>query len=255
MRDEVGEALAARAGEQWPWRSALATAVVLHVAIAVLVVVAPTHRRRALQLPSVQVRMVAPSAAAPARPAAAPRAAEPAAAQPAPAARKPAPSAAMPPRRSATAAARKEVAPPAPVPAAPPPAPLPAAAAADAGGGAAQTGQRTAGGGIALGAGPGNGAAGGGGEPFPFGYYLDRLLSAIEGNWFRPPAPPEARCRVRCRVDRGGRLLEAGIEEPSGTPAFDRAALRAVYAAAPFPPLPQGFAGQTLTVHLEFGPR
>ncbi|MBP1619594.1 MAG: TonB terminal [Acidobacteria bacterium] len=56
------------------------------------------------------------------------------------------------------------------------------------------------------------------------------------------------------RIDRGGRLVESGIELPSGVAAFDRAALRAVYAAAPFPPLPQGFGGSTLTLHLDFGP-
>ena len=77
----------------------------------------------------------------------------------------------------------------------------------------------------------------------------------MESNWYRPPAPAETRCRVRCRVDRTGRLLEAGIEESSGVAAFDRAALRAVYAATPLPPLPQGFSGQALTVHLDFGPQ
>jgi hypothetical protein len=29
--------------------------------------------------------------------------------------------------------------------------------------------------------------------------------------------------------------------------------LRAVYAANPLPPLPQGFGGNTLTLHLDFG--
>jgi len=79
-------------------------------------------------------------------------------------------------------------------------------------------------------------------------------LALIESNWFRPPDAPESRCRVLCRLDRSGRLIEAGIEQPSQTPAFDRAALRAVYASSPFPPLPQGYGGGTLTLHLEFGP-
>jgi protein TonB len=103
-------------------------------------------------------------------------------------------------------------------------------------------------GGIALGAG-----SGGGDESFPFTYYLNRVLAVIEGNWFRPPAPPATRCTVRCVIDRSGRLVDAGLEQESASPAFDRAALRAVYAAAPFPPLPEGFGGTTLTLHLEFG--
>lgn len=251
MRDAVGEELARRWSEPWPWRSALGIAIALHVGLAALLAVAPTHRRRALQLPSVQVRMVAPATASlPARrPAGAPGAgAKTAQAPTRPAPKKAAPPAPKPPRRSATPGA-KTVAAPTAVPAPPPPAAgPPASGAAAPGGGAAGT--RSPGGGIALGAGA-NGAE----EPFPFTYYLDRFISGVEGNWYRPPAPAETRCRVRCRVDRAGRLLEAGIEEASGVAAFDRAALRAVYAATPFPPLPQGFSGQALTVHLDFGPQ
>lgn len=94
----------------------------------------------------------------------------------------------------------------------------------------------------------------GGDTSFPYAYYLTRLLGLIESNWFRPPSPAGTRCRVLCRLDRSGRLLDTGIEESSGIPAFDRAALRAVYASAPLPPLPQGWVGSTLTLHLEFGP-
>jgi TonB family protein len=103
-------------------------------------------------------------------------------------------------------------------------------------------------GGLALGIG-----SGGGEETFPFTYYLNRVLALIESNWFRPPAPADTHCRVRCVIDRSGRLVEAGLEQESASAAFDRAALRAVYAAAPLPPLPQGFGGTTLTIHLEFG--
>ena len=80
------------------------------------------------------------------------------------------------------------------------------------------------------------------------------MLALIEGNWFRPPAAAGTVCQVRCVIDRSGRLAEAGLESASASPAFDRAALRAVYAAAPFPPLPEGFGGTELTLHLEFGP-
>jgi len=255
MRDAVGEELGRRLSEPWRWRPALAAAIALHVGLAALVALAPSRHRRALQLPSVQVRMVAPAPAA-ARPAAAagaPRAAAPA---PAPARRQapkpPSPTVEKPPRRSATRGART----------APPPtaAPAPAveqragetrpdAAQAGIGSGAAADGLRSPGGGIGL-------AAGNGGseEAFPFSYYLARFVSSVEANWFRPPAPAGTRCRVRCRIDRSGRLLEAGLEEPSGIAAFDRAALRAIYASTPFPPLPQGFGGSTLTVHLDFGP-
>ena len=250
MRDAVGEELGRRWSEPWPWRSALAIAVILHFALAASVLLAPTHRKRSLQLPSVQVRMVPPPLAAsarPLRPAAQPR---PAPRAPAPGARPaektPPVSSAGVPRRSATRGA-KTVAPPTPAPAHAPPHSERAAGVAAGDTGAA--GLRSPTGGIGLDA--GNGGAE---EPFPFTYYLTRFISLVESNWFRPPVPAETRCRVRCRVDRSGRLLEAGIEEPSGVATFDRAALRAIYASTPLPPLPQGFAGQTLTVHLDFGP-
>lgn len=91
-------------------------------------------------------------------------------------------------------------------------------------------------------------------ESFPFAYYINRVLGSIESNWFKPPVPADTRCRIRCRIDRSGRIVEAGIAQASSVPAFDRAALRAVYASAPFPPLPLGFSGAYLTLNLEFGP-
>ena len=257
MRDAVGEELQRRWSEPWPWRSALGAALVFHAVVAALLTISPAHRSRSLQLPSVQVRMVSPLAATARRPSA--PATQPAsrpvrAAAPAPQKRPPAAKAPVhppaPPARSAVSAAKS------PPPAPPAPARSDEALAPDAADAASGAGRGEPGalhspaGAIALG--PGNGASE---EPFPFSYYLTRFVSVVESNWFRPPAPTETRCRVRCRIDRSGRLAEAGIEEESAVPAFDRAALRAIYASAPFPPLPEGFTGQSLTLHLDFGPQ
>jgi protein TonB len=234
MNDPVSEELARRAHLDLPWRGALLWALGLHIAVAATLFLGPSHRQRALLLPIVQVRL----AAVPAPTGGAPRSA-PAAA--------PKPPVAAP--RKAVAKKAVEPAPRHPLPAktasrqAPPDAAQPSGEPAR-----AQPGEVAAPGGIALGVGPA-----GGDENFPFSYYLNRVLAIIESNWFRPPVPPDTRCRVRCVIDRSGRLLEAGLEQESGSAAFDRAALRAVYAAAPLPPLPQGFGGTTLTLHLEFG--
>ena len=243
MIDPVGAELERRAAVVWPWRPALLAALIIHVGAAGAVLLAGRAHRRPLLLPSVQVRLgvVPPSALAPSPPAGAPRSA--AAARPAPA--RPA---ARPPAKPARAVSPpRQGAAPKVVPTAPAEPPSDVAGAGPAG--AAPGSLLAAGGGLALQAG-----GAGGGEPFPYDYYLQRLLAAIEANWYRPPAPDGSRCRVLCRIDRGGRLVESGIESPSGVAAFDRAALRAVYAAAPFPPLPQGFGGSTLTLHLDFGP-
>jgi TonB family protein len=51
---------------------------------------------------------------------------------------------------------------------------------------------------------------------------------------------------------KGGRLENIRLEESSGIASFDRAALRALYAAYPLPPLPPAYGKPSLTVHLSF---
>ncbi|MFZ5788769.1 MAG: energy transducer TonB [Acidobacteriota bacterium] len=240
MIDQVSEELERRAREPWQWRSSLAVALVLHATVAFMAVFAPSPRHTSLRMPSVQVRIGVRLPPAK-QPAAGPRAdARPSAPRPDP--------------RPASAATKKTAAQsPAPARAraagrrAAGPEPPPATSGGDA---APPTGSP----GAAAVSGTGGLRAGPAGEDFPYAYYLERLLAIIEGAWFRPPAPDGTRCRVLCRIDRSGRILDAGIEQPSAVPAFDRAALRAVYAGAPYPPLPQGFGSSSLTLHLEFGP-
>ncbi len=249
MIDPVTRELEARAAQGWPWRLAFALSLALHGAAGVALVLASAAPRRPTTLPSVQVRLAALPAPAPAAASATgPPQAPPAAAAgprpaPAPAAR---PAAPPSPRRAVASGSRRQAETPLAAPPAAAPAPSPAEPSADPQPGALAS----ASGALSLG---GGWRGGGTDEAFPYEYYLQRLLGLIESNWFRPPAPETTRCRVRARIDRSGRLLEAGISQESGIPAFDRAALRAVFAAAPFPPLPQGFGGAALTVHLEFG--
>ena len=87
---------------------------------------------------------------------------------------------------------------------------------------------------------------------FHFAYYVQRMLALIESRWYKPPAPPSTRARVRFRILRGGQLDGILLEETSGIPSFDRAALRALYAANPLPPLPPAYGKSSLTVHLTF---
>jgi protein TonB len=87
---------------------------------------------------------------------------------------------------------------------------------------------------------------------FQFTYYVDRMLALIESRWYKPPLTHECRARVRFTITRTGRLEGITLEESSGTPSFDRAALRALYAANPLPPLPPAYGKSRLTVHLTF---
>ena len=115
---------------------------------------------------------------------------------------------------------------------------------------AAQTG--TGRGGLSLG-----GDTDSGGEPgipsdFQFTYYLDRMLALIESRWFKPPVPLGVGARARFTILRNGKLKGIALEETSGYPTFDRAVLRALYAANPLPPLPPAYMKSSLTVHLRF---
>lgn len=241
MTDPVSEELARRAAEPVPWRGALAVALALHVLAVAGLLVASRPSRKALTLPAVRVHLApalslplssGSSSGNPQATAAKPPAPPPSKPAPKPAKPSPVASAAV---GKAAAAGKAETA----------PQPEGRSSEPDTG-----TATGPAVGGSASGVGLAGGAVEG--AAFPYQYYLERVLATIEQNWFKPPAPAGTRCRVRARIGRSGDLREAGLEEPSGHGAFDRAALRAVYAAAPFPPLPQGFAGSELILHLEF---
>lgn len=252
MIDPVSTELAARESVRMPWRWALFGAAVVHLAVVFLLASGSSGHSRPLTLPKVQVRIgalpmpiggkISPGpAAAPAKPLSPP-------AKPAhkPVAVPPRPANDRPGKTVDTSKKPRSDESNAPVASFPPDS---AADNKDNGSSGGQTGVKSPAGIIGLGQGNS-----GTDENFPYSYYLNRLLAMIENNWFKPDAQAGARCRLRCRIDRTGRLIEVGVEESSSIPAFDRAALRAVYAAAPFPPMPQGYSGSSLTLHLEFGP-
>ncbi len=89
-------------------------------------------------------------------------------------------------------------------------------------------------------------------EDFRFSYYVQRMLTLIESRWYKPPVPPGTAARVRFTILRSGQVTGIALEQSSGVPSFDRAALRALYAANPLPPLPPGYARTSITVHLTF---
>ncbi len=242
--DAVSRLLAEREGRRQRLTPYVVAAVLLHGAIAAALFLAGRYGHTApAHLPAVSVRLVRPSPAppsgrAPARatPAPAPTRAAPVA-EPTPVATAPpAPTRAAQPPASADAMpdVERRRTPPAAV--APPPADAP-----EGGGGR----------GLSLGDG-GAGTPAGIPSDFQFTYYVDRMLALIESRWYKPPSPPGTRARARFRIRRDGRLEAIVLEESSGQPTFDRAVLRALYAANPLPPLPPAYRKDSLTVHLSF---
>jgi len=87
---------------------------------------------------------------------------------------------------------------------------------------------------------------------FPYTIYIDRMKTLIGQRWLRPQAGNGITATVSFVIDRDGTIRDAKNEIPSGNGTFDRAALRAVLEASPLPPLPFGYNGTFLGVHLTF---
>ena len=87
---------------------------------------------------------------------------------------------------------------------------------------------------------------------FNYSYYVERMLVTIGMNWFKPAQSVPISPMIRFRIERDGTISDAEIEKSSGLPFVDRAALRAVLASSPLPPLPSEFSGGHLGVHLIF---
>jgi protein TonB len=104
----------------------------------------------------------------------------------------------------------------------------------------------------ASGAGVGIGGARLDQADFQYSYYIERMIIAVGVNWFKPAQVVPVEPVVRFHVERDGTVTDLDIEVSSGLPFVDRAALRAVMAASPLPPLPPEYGGSRLGVHLIF---
>jgi TonB family protein len=87
---------------------------------------------------------------------------------------------------------------------------------------------------------------------FPYTIYIDRMKTLIGQRWLRPQVGTGITATVSFVIDRDGTIRDAKSEILSGNGTFDRAALRAVLEASPLPPLPFGYNGTFLGVHLTF---
>jgi protein TonB len=98
----------------------------------------------------------------------------------------------------------------------------------------------------------GSGVTGLEGGDFPYTLYIERMKSLVGGHWFRPQVTPGTTTLLYFVINRDGTIRDARVETSSGNPTFDRAALRAILESSPLPPLPFGYNGTFLGVHLTF---
>ncbi len=89
-----------------------------------------------------------------------------------------------------------------------------------------------------------------------FDPYLRRIVHTVRLNWYA--VMPEmaymgrkGRVFIVFRIERNGSVPSIQLVSPSGTESLDRAAVAAISASNPFPPLPSQFHGPE--IELEFG--
>jgi len=88
---------------------------------------------------------------------------------------------------------------------------------------------------------------------FPYPWYIAQVREALWNDWTgKMPSGGNLRSTVQFTIKRNGDIKSVSVEKSSGNRLFDNAAEASVQSAAPYPPLPDDFYEDTLTVHVEF---
>lgn len=89
-----------------------------------------------------------------------------------------------------------------------------------------------------------------------FQAYFSRVREKIKATWTYPSAAGERGIEgevvVGFRIAKDGHLESADVQRSSGATILDEYSIRAVQTAAPFPPVPDDVAKETLTIHSTF---
>ncbi len=89
---------------------------------------------------------------------------------------------------------------------------------------------------------------------FPYAWYLRQVLQKVEEHWQTQNRSnePAQKPRIYVEIRRDGSIAPPSVEQSSGSSFYDRAALRAITEASPFPPLPKDWANPSLRVLFNF---
>ena len=82
--------------------------------------------------------------------------------------------------------------------------------------------------------------------------YLIAIRNRISTNWRPPRLNTSNQTTVFFKIKKDGTIARTFVEKRTGNMAFDMSAMYAVTKSAPFPPLPDGYQGDELGIHLEF---
>lgn len=248
MEDRVGDLLAERAALDTGAAGGIILSVALHAAITAVAVYAALHHPPPQEVQMVTIRLapMTPANVAPAKRGAAAPKPVPKLTEPTPVVEtpKPAPVVEKPSKKTApTSPFGKSTKKGADV--VPPPPPPPVSAAHGTGTGAGGTAGVAD---VPIGSAGVTGIEG----DFPYTLYIERMKQLIGTHWLRPQVAPGTTTTIYYEIERDGSIRNARIETASGNGTADRAALRAILEASPLPPLPFGYSGTYLGVHLTF---
>lgn len=87
---------------------------------------------------------------------------------------------------------------------------------------------------------------------FKYPVYIERMVGIIGMNWFKPAQTVQTSPVVHFEIQRDGTITDPRIVTSSGLPFVDRAALRAIFASSPLPPLPAEYGGPRLGIQVVF---
>ena len=252
--DAVGSILAARQEERMPWAPATVLTVILHAAVlggllasfmAKPMRISPPRAVaiRLLRSGSIQAPKVKPA------PAPVPAPVEPPAAEK-PKIEKPVEEVPRPSKKAVLLPAKEDKKKPTP-----PPVSRPGRAATPAVSLPTSEDETP---GTSVGAAPGaGGSAGIGGfkidqADFKYPIYIERMVGIMSLNWFKPAQVVQTNPVVHFQIERDGTITDPRLVVSSGLPFVDRAALRAVIASSPLPPLPTEYPGPHLGIQVVF---
>ncbi len=249
--DSVGDILAARQEDRIPWASATALALLLHAAVLGGLLVSVFAKPMRFTRPrAVAVRLLPAGSLRAPEVRAAPAPPPPAVAE-RPKIEKPAEEVPRPSKKALLLPAKEDKKKPTPPPVSRPGRPLATPAVS-----LPTAGDETEGatGGPAAGAG---GSAGIGGfkidqADFKYPVYIDRMVAIMSMNWFKPAQVVQTNPVVHFQIERDGTITDSRLVVSSGLAFVDRAALRAVLASSPLPPLPADYAGPHLGIQVVF---
>jgi TonB family protein len=114
----------------------------------------------------------------------------------------------------------------------------------------ADTGIRGQGFGLSSGGGPGSGSTLDVAD-FCCPEYIATMMMMIKRAWNASQGSTGLTV-VKFTIQRNGQVANAEVEQSSGSPILDNAALRAVLQTRTLPPLPDGYPNPTLGLHLHF---